>query len=66
MLRSVGATIGLILALTAGVVVSKQRSDLQASAILQQQEAQRQDFDWGTLYTYFNRETYGTRDALAP
>jgi mannose-6-phosphate isomerase-like protein (cupin superfamily) len=64
-LRSTGATIGLILALAAGVVVSKQRSDRQASAIVSQQEAQRQDFDWGTLYTYFNRETYGTRDGLA-
>lgn len=65
MLRSISATIGLILALTAGVVVSKQRGDLQASAIVPQHEAQRQDFDWGTLYTYFNRETYGTRDGLA-
>lgn len=65
MLRSTGATIGLILALAAGVVVSKQRSEAQASAIVSQQEAQRQDFDWGTLYTYFNRETYGTRDGLA-
>lgn len=65
MLRSTGATICLILALAAGVVVPKQRSELQASAIVSQQEAQRQDFDWGTLYTYFNRETYGTRDGLA-
>jgi len=64
-LRSIAATTGLILALTAGVVVSKQRSELQASAIVSQQEAQRQDTDWGTLYTYFNGETYGTRDGLA-
>lgn len=65
MLRSIGAIIGLVSALTAGVVVAKQRSELQASAIVSQQEAQRQDFDWGTLYTYFNSATYGTKDGLA-
>jgi quercetin dioxygenase-like cupin family protein len=55
----------LVLALTAGVVVSQQGSGPQTSAVVSQQEAQREDFDWGTLYSYFNRETYGTRDGLA-
>ncbi len=54
----------LVLALTAGVAVSKHRGAFQASAIVSQQEAQRQDFEWGTLFTYFNKETYGTRDGL--
>lgn len=40
-------------------------SPVQLSAILSEQEAQRQDFDWGTLYTYYQRETSGTRDGLA-
>jgi mannose-6-phosphate isomerase-like protein (cupin superfamily) len=54
-----------MLALTAGVIGAAQRSEVQPSAILSQQEAQRQDFGWGTLYTYYERESYGTRDGLA-
>jgi mannose-6-phosphate isomerase-like protein (cupin superfamily) len=65
MLRSIGATIGAALALTSGVVLATQRTDVQPSAIVSQQEAQRQDFEWGTLYTYYQKETYGTRDPLA-
>lgn len=51
--------------LKAEAIVPPQRSDLQLSAIIAQQEAQRQDFDWGTLYTYYQKETSGTRDGLA-
>jgi len=51
--------------LKAEAVAPPQRSDLQLSAIIAQQEAQRQDFDWGTLYTYYQKETSGTRDGLA-
>ncbi|MEX2153470.1 MAG: cupin domain-containing protein [Gemmatimonadaceae bacterium] len=65
MLTSIGATTGLILAVMAGVLVSKQRGEVQPSSILSQQDALRQDFDWGTLYTYYQKETYGTRDGLA-
>jgi quercetin dioxygenase-like cupin family protein len=64
-LRTVGATIGLLLALGAGATVQQRRAAEQASAIRSIQEAQRQDFDWGTLYTYFQNESYGTRDGLA-
>ena len=63
--RSIGATIGFILALTAGAVVSQQPRAVQPSAIVSQQAAQRQDFDWGTLYTYYQGESHGTRDGLA-
>lgn len=28
-------------------------------------EAKRADHDWGSLHTYFEGESYGTRDALA-
>lgn len=59
----------LVLAITgafaAGVLVSAPRYDVQPSAILSQQQAKRQDFDWGTLYTYYEGESYGTKDALA-
>lgn len=36
----------------------------QPSAILAQAESERADFEWGTLYTYFSGESYGTQDAL--
>jgi hypothetical protein len=63
-LRSIVAVIALLSAWGA-VVVVKQGRDVQPSAIVSQANAQRQDFDWGTLYTYYNKETYGTTDGLA-
>src|SRR5688572_16400997 len=65
MLRSIGVTFGIVLTLTAGVLVSQRRSETRPSAIISEQDAQRQDFDWGTLYTYYDKESYGTRDGLA-
>lgn len=53
------------LAFAAGVLVSAPRYDVQPSAIVSQQQARRQDFDWGTLYTYYEGESYGTKDGLA-
>lgn len=53
------------LSFTAGVLVSAPRYDVQSSAILSQKQAKRQDFDWGTLYTYYEGESYGTKDGLA-
>ena len=41
------------------------RPAVQSSAIRSIDEAQRQDFDWGTLHTYFQDESHGTRDGLA-
>ena len=40
-------------------------SSNQPSAIVPEGEAKRQDFEWGSLYTYYDRETYTTRDVLA-
>ena len=37
----------------------------QPSAIRSERDAKRQDFDWGTLYTYYEGESHGTKDALA-
>ncbi len=46
-------------------VPSRPRPAVQSSAVRSIDEAQRQDFDWGTLYTFFQNESYGTRDGLA-
>jgi mannose-6-phosphate isomerase-like protein (cupin superfamily) len=60
------AAIGaLALAFTGGVLVSAPRYDVQPSAIRAQQDAKREDFAWGTLYTYYAGESYGTKDGLA-
>jgi mannose-6-phosphate isomerase-like protein (cupin superfamily) len=42
-----------------------QRAGVQPSAIVSQAKARRQDNAWGSLYTYYEGETYGTRDGLA-
>jgi mannose-6-phosphate isomerase-like protein (cupin superfamily) len=65
MRRSIVATTGLLMTLSASVGVANQRGERQPSAIVSQQEAKRADFDWGSLYTYFDSETHGTRDGLA-
>ncbi|HEY5807062.1 MAG TPA: cupin domain-containing protein [Povalibacter sp.] len=64
-LRTPMITAGMALAFVAGVLASAPRYDVQPSAVISQQQAQRQDFDWGSLYTYYEGESYGTRDGLA-
>lgn len=64
-LRTIGAVASLLLAWTAGAFVSTHRSTPQASAIVSQEQALRQDFDWGSLYTYYEGESYSTRDGLS-
>ena len=58
-------TVAVALGFAAGALVSAPRYDVQPSTILSQQQAKRQDFDWGTLYTYYEGESYGTKDGLA-
>ncbi len=65
MLRIAGTAAALTLALAAGALASSRRAAEQPSAIRSQQEARREDADWGTLYTYFDAESHGTRDGLA-
>lgn len=64
-LRFLALFLSLLLAFWAGHVVSNQQHTPQASAIMAQQDAGQQDFDWGTLYTYYEGESYGTQDGLA-
>ena len=39
--------------------------DASASAVISQKSAVKQEFDWGSLITYFDKDTYGTKDVLA-
>ncbi len=59
------SVVALAAAFGAGLLVGAPRYDVQPSAILSQQQAKREDFDWGTLYTYYSGASYGTKDALA-
>lgn len=51
--------------LGAAAAVSAPEADPQPSAIRSDAEAAHQAFDWGTLITYFEGESYGTEDGLA-
>jgi quercetin dioxygenase-like cupin family protein len=64
-LRPVVGAVALALAFTAGAALARQRPSAPPSAILAEREAKRQDFDWGTLYTYYEGEGHATRDGLA-
>ena len=65
MLRPLAWAAALVLALTAAAAAARQPNAAQPSAIRSQQEAKRQDHDWGTLFTYYEGESHGTSDALA-
>lgn len=56
--------IACALSFAAGIVVSSERSSAQPSAIVSQQQAKREDSAWGSLYTYYEGESYGTKDGL--
>jgi mannose-6-phosphate isomerase-like protein (cupin superfamily) len=59
-----GVPVACVLSFAAGVVVSSERSGAQPSAIISRAEAKREDFAWGSLYTYYAGESYGTKDGL--
>jgi mannose-6-phosphate isomerase-like protein (cupin superfamily) len=64
MTRYLTIAAGLILAFAAGTLFSAQRRDAMSSAIVPQSQAQKQDSDWGSLYTYYEGESFGTKDGL--
>ena len=64
-LARLGFLASLVVAFTAGAVLPDYWTTPQESAIVSQKQAERQDFDWGTLYTYYTGESYGTKDGLA-
>jgi mannose-6-phosphate isomerase-like protein (cupin superfamily) len=60
----VTGSIGIALGLVAGVVVSK-TTDPRLSAIVSQSGAKAEKFDWGTLYTYYEGESFTAKNDLA-
>jgi mannose-6-phosphate isomerase-like protein (cupin superfamily) len=65
MIRYVAIVLGLVLAFAAGTLFSAQRRDAMSSAIVSRSEALKQDSEWGTLYSYYEGESFGTKDGLA-
>ena len=65
MLRPAAVAAALVLALTAAAAATRPPNATPPSAIRAEREAKREDADWGTLYTYYEGESHGTRDALA-
>lgn len=63
MLRPIGAAALLLAGFSAGALV-RPAAD-QPSAIRAQRDAKRENFAWGSLYTYYEGESYATRDGLA-
>ena len=57
--------LGLTLAFGAGAAFGGRTADPAPSAVTTRDAAVREDFEWGTLYTYFQGESYGTQDGLA-
>jgi mannose-6-phosphate isomerase-like protein (cupin superfamily) len=55
----------MLVAVTVAAATRHQQTVEQVSAIRAQADAKRQDFDWGSLYTYYEGESYGARDGLA-
>jgi mannose-6-phosphate isomerase-like protein (cupin superfamily) len=54
----------LILAVIMSATSAGQLAGTITSEVKPQQEAGHEDFDWGTLYIYYQGETYGTKDVL--
>jgi mannose-6-phosphate isomerase-like protein (cupin superfamily) len=65
MLRPIGALAVSLVALTATAARTAQGQTAKPSSIMTEQEAKRQDFEWGSLYTYAEGETYSSKDGLA-
>lgn len=57
-------TLHFLLALFMNAGLAQTPSKLLASAVLNAQQAKTEPMSWGSLTTYFQGESYGTRDAL--
>ncbi len=58
------ALLGSVLVLFAGVKFSQSPGNQLPSAVVTAQQAKTEHADWGSFSTYFQGETYGTREAL--
>ena len=65
MLRRIGVLALSLVALTATAARTAQGQSAKPSSIMSEQEAKRQDFEWGSLYTYAEGESYSSKDGLA-
>ena len=63
MMLAVFFVVAVAAAFTAGRHMASTSSD-QESAIISREDATREDFEWGSLYTFFSGETFGTKDGL--
>ena len=62
--RRIVVIISLISGFIAGVIFARQSGGVLQSAVVSHQKAQKEDSDWGSFYTYYQGETYGTKDVL--
>ena len=56
--------LGLVLAFTLGALFAGQPDEPIPSSVMSGEEALKEDFEWGTFYTYHQGQTYGTQDVL--
>ncbi len=55
----------LVLMFCAGVMFSQATSTLISSSVVTAKAAKTDNADWGSFHTYYQGETFGTRDALS-
>jgi mannose-6-phosphate isomerase-like protein (cupin superfamily) len=65
MLRPFGVLTLSLVALTATATRSAHGQGAKPSSIISEKEAKREDFAWGSLYTYAEGESYSSKDGLA-
>ncbi|MGH7495523.1 MAG: cupin domain-containing protein [bacterium] len=53
-----------ILAVVIGATLAEELTGVITSKVKTQQEAAREEFDWGSFHTYYQGETYGTKDVM--
>ena len=62
--QSPSVMLGFVLMFFAGVIFSQSVSNLLSSAVMTAKEAKTENAEWGSFSTYYQGETYGTRDVL--
>lgn len=63
--RSIALFAALILVSAAATGLAQHRANAKRSSIVSEKNAKRQEFEWGTLITYAEGQSYSTRDGLA-
>jgi mannose-6-phosphate isomerase-like protein (cupin superfamily) len=60
-----GVMLAIITVFFAGVIFSQSTGNLISSAVVTAKAAKTDQAEWGNFSTYFQGETFGTKDALA-